>query len=72
MPRGMTSGVAVSVLLGLCGVPASPAASSQVAVDGQTLLRVELPDLSRMHGAVQEQLREAYTSLRVLESASEL
>ena len=47
----------------------STAAPSQVVAE-RTLAPVELPDLGRMHEAVQEQLREAYLSLRSLESAS--
>ena len=64
--RGLSSGlVAACLLLGPSGVTA---ASAQVRVAEPTLLPVVLPDLSRMHGSVQEQIREAYASLKALES----
>ena len=78
MTRGLLSGlVAAYLLLGVgngraaSGTIGVTAASSQVAVAEPTLLPVVLPDLSRMHGSVQEQLREAYASLMVLGSGRE-
>ncbi len=73
MTRGILSGLVVTAVLLGCR-PASDApdttrAASQVVGDEQTLLSVVLPDLSGMHPAVQEQLREAYGSLMGLDSA---
>ena len=73
--RGLLSGlVAASLLLGssdgraASGAIGVTAASAQVTVAEPTLLPVVLPDLSRMHRSVQEQMREAYASLMALES----
>ena len=73
--RGLVSSlVAVYLLLGVgsgraAGNPiALTAASSQVGVAEPTLLPVVLPDLSRVHASVQEQLREAHASLMASES----
>ena len=78
MKRAMLRGVvAASVLLGLGhGHVASDAigltaASAQVTAAEPALLPVALPDLSGMHEAVQEQLREAYASLVMLQSGRE-
>ncbi len=72
--RGLSSGlVAVCLLLGssdghaTSGAIGVTGALLQVTVAEPTLLPVVLPDLSRMHGAVQEQIREAYASLMALE-----
>ena len=72
--RGLLSGlVATSLLLGSSdgraagGVVGVTVVSAQVAVAEPALLPVVLPDLSRMHEVVQEQMREAYASLMALE-----
>ena len=77
--RGLLSGlVAASLLLGASdgraasGAIGVTAASAQVTVAEPTLLPVVLPDLSRMHRSVQEQMREAYASLMALESGERL
>ena len=79
MRRGLLSGFVAAYLL--LGVGHGRAASDtigltrgtsvQVTAAEPALLPVVLPDLSGMHASVQEQLREAYASLTVLESGSE-
>ncbi len=79
MRRGLLSGfVAASLLLGVGHgraasntIGSTTGTSVQVPAAEPTLLPVELPDLSGMHESVQEQLREAYASLRGGESRSE-
>ena len=73
MKRGLLSGlVMTSLLLGagtghaVRDATGVTGASVQVAAAEPTLMSVVLPDLSRMHPSVREQLREAYASLRVL------
>ena len=75
MRRGLVSGLVAALLLLTVGVgnghaargaTGVTAASSQAAVAEPTLLPVPLPDLSRMHASVQEQIREAYGALTVL------
>ena len=75
MTRGLLSGLVVaSVLLAFAeGRAASatieplPGTSVQVTAVEPTLLPVALPDLGGMHESVQEQLREAYRSLMLLQ-----
>ena len=57
------------MVLGLDGRLASASGFLQGADDEPVLERVDLPDVSRMHTAVQGQLSEAYTWLRALETA---
>ncbi len=47
--------------------PGTIAPAAQRATEGADLQPVELPDVSRMHPAVQEQLQEAYAALRRLQ-----
>jgi tetratricopeptide (TPR) repeat protein len=70
--------VATSVLLALSQSRAANVStggtrstSAQVTTVEPALLPVVLPDLSGMHESVQEQLREAYASLMMLQSGSE-
>lgn len=56
------------VLVGLGSRVALPAGLLQVTDRDPVLAPVELPDVTRMHVAVQEQLSEAYTWLRALET----
>ena len=70
MTREMRRGVVVaSILLGLVNgraagdARASTSAALQREANAQALLRVRLPDVSRVHPSVQQQLREAYASL---------
>ena len=77
MRRGLVSGLVAALLLltvgvgnghaaqGAVGVTAA-ASQEQAAVAEPTLLPVPLPDLSRVHASVQEQIREAYGALTVL------
>ena len=74
--RGLLSGLVAAPLLLTLGVGNDNAAtgaigvggaSSQAAVAEPTLLPVVLPDLSRVHASVQEQIREAYAALMALE-----
>ena len=66
---------AVCLLFGNAGGPAggdlivTASAAPQGDEAGAALLPVELPDLSRVHGSVQEQLRAAHASLMALEPA---
>ena len=59
----------VCTLLALIG-PHAFAAPAQRAVQGTDLQPVELPDISRMHPAVQEQLQAAYVAVRRLDPVS--
>ena len=72
MKKVVSGAVAALVLLGPGGMLASKASPAQVAAGEPILVPVTLPDLGRMHEAVQEQLREAYTALQSLESGSDL
>ncbi len=72
----LSGGVAaVCLLFGNGGGPAggdlivTASAAPQGDEAGAALLPVELPDLSRVHGSVQEQLRAAHASLMALEPA---
>ena len=79
MRRGLLSGiVAASLLLGAGDgraasntIGSTTGTSVQVPAAEPALLPVVLPDLSGMHESVQEQLREAYASLRGVASGSE-
>jgi tetratricopeptide (TPR) repeat protein len=67
--RRLFSGLmAASVLLALGH---GQGTSAQVTAAEPALVPVMLPDVSGMHQSVQEQLREAYASLRMLESGNE-
>ena len=76
MQRGLVSGLVAALLLltmgvgnghaarGATGVTAAASQEQAVAVE-PTLLPVVLPDLTRVHASVQEQIREAHTALMV-------
>ena len=64
--RSAVAIAAVCALLGPTG-PRAVAAPAQPAAGGAVLQPVALPDISRMHPAVQDQLREAYAALRRLD-----
>ena len=79
MNRGLVSGlVTASLLLGAGdgrAASATTGSATGAAVQGRAaepaLLPVVLPDLGGMHASVQEQLREAFTLLRVSDSRSQ-
>ncbi len=75
MRRGLVSGLVAAPLLLTLGVGNGHAASGPIGVTAPslqeaaaepTLLPVVLPDLTRGHASVQEQIREAYAALTVL------
>lgn len=75
MTRGLVSGlVTASLLLGV-GDGRAASATTGTSMQGRAakpaLLPVVLPDLGGMHALVQEQLREAFTLLRVSDSRSQ-
>ena len=79
MNRGLVSGlVTASLLLGAGdgrAASATTGSATGTAMQGRAaepaLLPVVLPDLGGMHASVQEQLREAFTLLRVSDSRSQ-
>ncbi len=80
MQRGLVSGLVAALLLltmgvgnghaarGATGVTAAASQEQAVAVE-PTLLPVVLPDLTRVHASVQEQIHEAYAALMGLGAA---